>query len=246
MPYKEKIKCICKQCDKEFMAFKNSKGLFCSHSCSTTFRNLGSKHSEETKKKIGIKSKNRTSENNNPNWKGGVIEKNIANYDTYSEQISFAEQVRRSHKDENILEVKCTYCGKWYIPKRSEITNRVSALKGQSNFYSEHRLYCSDECKQECSIYGQHYYPKGFKEASSREVQPELRQMVFERDSWTCKKCKSKKNLHCHHIEGIRWEPLESADIDKCLTYCKDCHEEVHKKEDCRRIDFICKERTWA
>jgi hypothetical protein len=41
-------------------------------------------------------------------------------------------------------------------------------------------------------------------------------------------------------LEGIRWIPLESADIDKCITYCKKCHKEVHKKEDCRTIDMKC------
>lgn len=54
------------------------------------------------------------------------------------------------------------------------------------------------------------------------------------------KECSSKKSLHCHHIEGIRWEPLESADIDKCITYCKYCHLEAHKKEECGYHDMQC------
>jgi hypothetical protein len=198
------------------------------------------KHSNETKEKMRIK-KIGINGCSHPQWKGGVTEKNIPLYDTYAHQIEYAEQVRRNSEDNNILEVKCTYCGKWYIPKSRDIWNRINALNGKVN--GEYRLYCSDNCKQECPIFNQKKYPKGFKQASSREVQPELRQMVFERDNWTCQnpKCKSKKNLHCHHKEGIRWEPLESADIDQCITYCKHCHQEAHEKEGCRTVDMQCK-----
>lgn len=179
--------------------------------------------------------------NTNSNWKGGVTKKNIPLYDTYATQIEYAEEVRRNKDDNNILEVKCAYCGKWFVPTISNITNRSQFLKGK--YPNENRLYCSDSCKRECPIYNQIKYPKGYKKASSREVQPELRQMVFERDDWTCQKCGSKKNLHCHHIEGIRWEPLESADIDRCITYCKKCHKEVHKIEECRAVDMKCNQQ---
>lgn len=64
-------------------------------------------------------------------------------------------------------------------------------------------------------------------------MQPELRQMVFERDNWICWKCGTTESLHCHHKEGIRWEPLQSADMDMCITLCKKCHKEVHKKDGC-------------
>ena len=99
---------------------------------------------------------------------------------------------------------------------------------------SEYRLYCSDQCKQECPTYGQQLYPKGHKTTTSREVQPELRQMVLNRDNYTCQKCKKHKDtldvgLHCHHIWPLNESPVTSADIDECITYCVDCHVEVHK-----------------
>ena len=58
--------------------------------------------------------------------------------------------------------------------------------------------------------------------------------MVLKRDNYTCQKCKKHQKdlnvgLHCHHKEGILWEPLESADIDQCITLCKNCHIETHK-----------------
>jgi len=168
--------------------------------------------------------------------------KNIPRYEIHADRISYAEKVRRSPEDRNVLEVKCAYCGKWHVPLLLSVYARSQSLNGVVG--GENRLYCSDECKQECPIYNQKKYPKGFKKATSREVQPELRQMVLERDKWECQKCGSTKSLHCHHIEGIRWEPLESADIDQCITYCKICHKEVHKKEGCTPHDMKCPEPT--
>lgn len=53
----------------------------------------------------------------------------------------------------------------------------------------------------------------------------------------------STKSLHCHHIEGIRWEPIESADMDKCIAVCKKCHKEIHKQKDCGYHDMRCEEK---
>lgn len=69
--------------------------------------------------------------------------------------------------------------------------------------------------------------------------------MCFERDNYTCQKCGITQDeldvgLHCHHVEGIRWEPLESADLDKVITFCKNCHIMVHKLPDCGYHDLRC------
>jgi len=148
---------------------------------------------------------------NNPNWKGGYCKNEIPFYDTYEPQLSFLEECRRNKQDQNILEIKCIYCGNWYIPPLGSVWKRMETIKGQTT--GENRFYCSDKCKQECSIYNQKKYPKGFKPATSREVQPELRQMRFKIDNYTCQRCKKHQSeldvaLHCHHVEGIRWENL--------------------------------------
>jgi len=174
----------------------------------------------------------------NPAWKGGYNKK-IPLYDTYAKQLIWCEQVRRNKEDKNILEVKCAYCGKWFKPKRYQVSNRIDYLNG--NKIWENRFYCSTSCKQECPIYKKSKWPEGFKIATSREVQPELRQMVLKRDNYTCQKCGSKKSLHCHHLEGIRWEPIESADVDKCITLCKECHKLAHKIPGCGYNDMRCK-----
>ena len=99
---------------------------------------------------------------------------------------------------------KCAYCGIYYKTIRLEVGNRLIAINGINK--GENRFYCSDQCKQECPTYNQQLYTKDNKPtASSREVQPQLRQMVLLRDNYTCQKCKKHKDdldvgLHCHHI----------------------------------------------
>ena len=130
-------------------------------------------------------------------------------------------------------------------PTVYQVYDRVRCLEGRQ--LGEQRFYCSDQCKQECPIFGKILHPKGFAPETSREVQPELRQMRFKIDNYTCQKCNKHQDeletgLHCHHIEGVRWEPLESADVDKVITYCKDCHLEVHQQEGCGYNDMRCGE----
>jgi len=161
-------------------------------------------------------------------------------YNTYAPQIDWCEKIRRDPDNYNWLQVKCSYCGKWYNPRSVEVKSRIQALNGA--IAGEARLYCSPGCKKLCPIYG--HVTKSAEETGtkqlSREVQPELRQMVFERDDWTCQKCGGVKRLQCHHKEGIRWAPLESADIAMCITYCVSCHKKAHKKEGCSYYEMRC------
>lgn len=180
----------------------------------------------------------------NPSWKGGYNSKNIPRFKTYSKKLEPIEKTRKNPSDKNVLEVKCAYCGSWFIPKEHKVIDRIRSINSIS--FGEHRFYCSKQCASECPIYKKHKYPEGFSISTSREVQPELRQMRFEIDNYTCQKCKKHQDelevsLHCHHLEGIRWEPLESADVDKTITYCKTCHIEVHQQEDCGYNDMKCK-----
>jgi len=245
----------CKTCGEPFLARKDCKGLFCDYSCI--------RHSKETKNKISKGNKNKVfsdkhkkklsdaakirfkNPENNPNYNGGYAQKNIPFYDTYALKISFCENVRRSKQDSNVLEVNCAYCGKWYIPTMFDVGHRIQTLN--SIYKGEHRLYCSTECKQECPIFNKSKYqvghPKSNKNEYTREVQPELRQLVFERDDYTCQKCGKHQNeldvgLHCHHLTGVELNPIESADIDNCITLCKTCHKEVHTLPGCGYSDF--------
>jgi len=66
--------------------------------------------------------------------------------------------------------------------------------------------------------------------------------MVFERDGWTCQRCgESYAELHCHHIIGVVQNPIESADVDNCITFCKVCHKEIHEQDGCKYHELRCK-----
>lgn len=160
--------------------------------------------------------------------------KNLVLYDKFAHSIDFAEEVRRDPKDENVLQVRCAYCGRWFTPNLSRIGARMAALNWNMKDNNEGRLYCSDACKQECPIFRQVGFPKGYKKATSRETQPELRQLVLKRDNYECQKCGAIEPLHCHHMTGVEQNPIESADVDNCITLCKKCHKFVHTQEGCK------------
>ncbi len=157
----------------------------------------------------------------------------IPRYENYYHQISlYGVECRRSPKDKNILEVRCMYCDRWYQPLLSCIQTKVRCINKYNR--GEGNLYCSDNCKQSCPSYRQILYPKGFKPSTSREVQPQLRKLVLLRDEYQCVKCgESDKQLHCHHIDPVKNNPIESADVDNCITLCIDCHKESHQQDGC-------------
>lgn len=183
-----------------------------------------------------LKKNNKRGGKNNSNWKGGVKKLNIPLYNTYAHKISWCEEVRKDPDNPEYLQVRCTEsgCRRWFRPATRQVIDRIAAIEliGGVNFY------CSKECKQNCSIYRRVKYPKGLRVDYSREVQPELAELVFERDEYECQRCGSKKNLECHHYESIYQNPIESADVDMCITLCKKCHKLAHKDIGCRYVDL--------
>jgi len=202
-----------------------------------------------TSKKKGIKScgclaREVSRENQRKSFTKRANQLGYADYDTFAERLkSGGEEVRRNKDIPEILEVRCKYCNKFIMPIPLQVYHRCSYIEGTSK--NESNFYCvGDECKKSCSIFYQSKYPKGFKKSKdlTREVQPELRDMVLERDGYQCLKCKSTEELHCHHIEGILYNPIESADIDLCMTVCKPCHVEIHHEDGCTYYDLQCHE----
>ena len=175
-------------------------------------------------------------------YKEKYAKNNIPLYDTYAKQLQpYGIECRRNKEDNNILEVKCMYCDRWYIPSLISVKNKIRTINGNAG--GEQNLYCSDECKHACPTYKKVKYPKYYKVSTSREVQPALRKLVLKRDNYTCQKCNATDvELHCHHYEGIEVNPVESADIDNCITLCIDCHHETHSKDKCGIKDYKRKE----
>ena len=161
--------------------------------------------------------------------KSGVRKLNIPLYETYAPQISYAEEVRPYYDEEGrkLLEVKCTYCGKWFVPKISVVRSRVSALNGRAS--GEQRFYCSQECKDACPIYGAILYPKGFiKTEELPYTTNDLHvwsQEVLERAEHKCEIC-GEPAEHAHHIIPKKLEPFLATDPENGLAVCVKCHYE--------------------
>jgi hypothetical protein len=204
--------------DYEIEASINGR-FYCNQNCMINWRIESGIHAKE----------------NNVNWRGGEHE---IWYDDYCEKLCQFEEIRRNPENENLLQIKCTYCNKFHNPERHQIFSRIAWFEGRSK--NEGRFYCSESCKNNCPIFGQVLYPRDHGIATSREVQSELRKMCFERDNWTCQICSLTENLHCHHYEGIQYNPIESADLDMVITLCYDCHHKVHSVIGCRMIDLRC------
>jgi 5-methylcytosine-specific restriction endonuclease McrA len=223
---------FCAKCGEPYLAIKSRQSKFCSQSCS-----VGGKNNPNYGKtqRMGVLS---------PNYKGGVTKAGLITYDTCKDRLGFYEEVRKQ-KGTKILEVKCAYCGRWYAPKWFEVRNRLKAINNLNQ--GEMRFYCSENCKLACPTYGQKMYPKGFKHTTSREVNPYLRQMVLERDNWTCQICGktiAEIQLHVHHMDPVAQNPMFQNDMDSCITLCKECHAMVHSRRGCRYVDLQCKTET--
>ena len=223
----------------EFHIRNKSKGTYASQ-CKYCCRKRGRQYYNDNKEKMKTYSNKRYHDNSKEiAEKRKIYDKKFALYETYYSRLNYADECRQDPNNKDLIQVKCLYCNQWFNPTNIQTKTRIMALEGKNP--GEHRLYCSEECKINCPTYKKNYYSAELKLNTYRDVQPELRKLVLERDNWTCIKCGSKSNLHCHHIEGIRWEPLESADIDKCITVCESCHKQIHKKDGCGFAELRCK-----
>lgn len=138
---------------------------------------------------------------------------------------------------------KCAFCGEWFEPTVLQIQHRLDAVNGKTN--GELKLYCSEECKENCPVHNQKKYPKDQKPQVDRELQYELRQLVLERDNYTCQNCNThisnlEVELRCHHKIPINEDPVGSLDKDNCITLCEECHKEIHRKPGCTYNELKC------
>lgn len=198
------------------------------------------KYQEQHKEKNKLYFKQWNLENKAKSKKRKVEYRNSKAIYTLGNKIAWYDYTECS--EDGYLIVKCRYCGKKFIPKVKQVFSRAGALNGLG--VDQNSLYCSSGCKKACPTFNQKFHYKGQKiDGSSREVQPELRQMCLERDEYTCQKCGAKGKtvqLHCHHIYPLNESPITSADVDNCITLCKSCHKEAHKIAGCNNFELRC------
>lgn len=232
----------CKVCNESYLEEKHRGRGFCSHFCSNKMENhpsFGKKHSYKTR----IKMSNAQKGKKNHNYKGNVEKLNIPLYNTFKDQLSWAENVRQAPKNYEYLQVKCAKCKQWFIPKTSDVRNRISALNGAIN--GEYRFYCSDRCKNSCSVYRQKLYPKNFKK-QDRHYDYELqiwRKEVLRRANYECEYCGGCAT-HAHHERPKKLEPFFALDPDNGIACCEKCHYRYGHSDECSTsilASIVCK-----
>lgn len=160
----------------------------------------------------------------------------MPSFSQFKDELGWCEPIRESFDYEDVLEIKCKYCGRWFIPTVRSIICRIRDIKesgGGGSF-----CYCSNKCKKLCPVYWSIWKYRGVEHVNAREVPAGLRQMVFERDNWECQRCFSDKSLECHHVIPVKKSPIFQADIDNCLTLCTNCHKKAHSERGCRYVDL--------
>jgi hypothetical protein len=249
---KDGLHTICKLCrknnDKEVKHIYDKKWYTINRKKKLEYIREYRKNNPDKRKQYLTSNKNRISKQekeyraNNKDVRVAYLNSN-AKYHLYADKLTIDESPRLA-KDNISLEVVCKYCGKYFIPTTMKVINRIGSLNG--NCEGDCFIYCSDGCKDSCPIYRKIKYPKGFKKASSREVNSLVRQMCFERDNWECQICGKTQNeaqLHCHHIEGYAQNPLVGNDIYNVITLCKQCHKMVHKLPKCNYYELSCNKK---
>ena len=239
---KDGLQYHCKFCNKKYVEenkdiIKEKQKEYCKEYCKTHREerrlyksNYDATHKEE-KKDYGLKYYEEHKENSSEYGKSHRRSK--ASFSTFAQQLTIDESPISDK--EGYIQVKCTYCGKYFYPTVQGLTARVRTLNGKG--HGECRLYCSENCKHACPVFYKHTVTPGLEQATSREVQPQLRQLVLARDEYQCVKCKKtidEIELHCHHIDPVSMNAIESADLDNCTTLCIDCHHEVHGYSWCK------------
>jgi hypothetical protein len=149
---------------------------------------------------------------------------------TCSDHIDKLPPIYGSYMDrDDIINTKCYKCGEYHQPTNKAIYHCIAAFEGKVG-NTQNNLYCSDECKDTCEVFGTRSDPNEQKDKvdRSREVQPALRKMRLEMDDYRCQRCWNTEDLECHHYEGVEVNPIESADVDNCVILCYNCHSKAH------------------
>jgi hypothetical protein len=146
----------CKQCNKEYR--ENNKDKIRNYQ--ELYRKDNKTKTRESnilyyiKNKDSINNQQKLYRNENKDkikeYKKEYYNSNVK-YESHKDKLTIDESPRL-HKDGELLEVKCRYCGKYFIPTYMQVENRLKSL---NNTNSENSLYCSDGCKQSCPIFNQ-------------------------------------------------------------------------------------------
>ena len=157
-------------------------------------------------------------------------------YKTHKSSLEGIEHI--SEDGSGFLMVQCKKCFNFFTPTNNEVRMRRRSLN--SNKSGECNFYCSEECKFSCPIYRKIKHIKGNEPKQNRETSFAFNKIVFEERNKECEKCGSKENLQIHHIKGYALFPELRFDLNNVLLLCKECHKDIHKKNDCKTNQLKC------
>ena len=129
----------------------------------------------------------------------------------------------------------------WFTPNINQLRSRILWLEkeGKDNSY----MYCSDDCKTTCPLYGLQNDPLKInkKQQYTQAEYNIFREFVLERDNYICQYC-GKLAEHVHHERPQKLEPFYSLDPDLAWSVCKECHYERGHKDKCSTGSLANKE----
>ena len=182
-------------------------------------------------------------------------------YDTYFERLSKYMEVRKDPENNEYIQVKCynSTCGNWFTPTNANVQHRLQSIDG--TLHGENNLYCSDECKKTCTVFGKRSDASLLKPSSGFDnfyqkiirkniMQDELSKICLAFDNYTCQHCLKSTDeypdliLHAHHTYPVTLEPIFASDLWKIdnernvITLCEECHRAAHKSDACNAFNL--------
>jgi len=161
---------------------------------------------------------------------------------------------------EKEIQVHCKYneCpnfkeqGGWFTPTHDQFVNRIWAIEKKDGNEASY-YYCSDECKEKCSLRGKRVSQLIKEDQIRAGIIPEdnytpseyntWREEVFRLDEGLCIYC-GQLAEHCHHIEPQKLQPGLALDPANGISVCKECHYKYGHKDECstgQLANKICK-----
>ena len=171
---------------------------------------------------------------------GKYRKNNIPRYDIFHDDFSsIGIECKRDDMDENILNVRCYNCGKWYTPKYADANAKQRVINGKA--MGENNLYCSDGCKNSCPVYRHRpdyvdprskLYVEKTEAQDVRNCQTDhLKQIQCDTHGYNyCEKCGDIIDVELHHTQEISKFGTNAINSSGHILLCAGCHVELHER----------------
>ena len=204
----------------------------------------GSKHLEETKKKISNALKGRKIGFALRPTEEGKKKIREANKGKKHSEIT-KEKMRLGHlgktykmSERGKKNISKARIGKKLSEKTKKKISEMAKRIGTGKWMKGRKLSIEIRRKISESLKGEKcYYWKGGVSLENHKIRTGIefrlwREAVFARDNWTCQKCGDNKGhyLHPHHIQNFAQYPELRFAINNGITLCRKCHRKFHKK----------------